>query len=366
MKSIKIYGRLATRTKQGKRSRKLSTRTLSTLSANRTLLLDLDYLSALLSNRTLSSAEIQELIYKLLYASKVSGISIISSNQTKMVGEISANIHIGNIKDTVYTTLLKNPTAKYVVFTDNLSCWGLSNFTSDLYFCTLDTNKRFVFYNNKTGLDFFGRFIRTQKVVNKLGLDALKYMNLQYLYVLLLYLAFKHQKTPMDFELSPEFLSTATGTQLLPHKFYNSAGIGLSLIAEAHKLLSYAFLTKPEYCDYFLFSEEYLTHLPRLQKLLPIDYLLLEKFYAFYKATYAYTLTASANTTDISCTINRKLSAYSHLMANTVPEHPTERRILERLKKRLQVQKIVDKQVSKPSDNSSIDDYVANLLQGMF
>ena len=99
------------------------------------------------------------------------------------------------------------------------------------------------------------------------------------MYILLFYIQFTNQKYFIEFYFDPTFFKNISAKP-----FSKSKGLGLELITNAHKLLSYAFLTKPEFLDYFLLGEisHYSLNLQRLQKLLPLDLQILESMKRAY------------------------------------------------------------------------------------
>jgi hypothetical protein len=171
---------------------------------------------------------------------------------------------------TLYSLAIVEPET-YIVLTDNINFWAICNKASKIYHAIVCKNNNIKLYTDKFGLEYLSGVIRTNKLVNKLRLNTLKYVNLQYLYLLLLYVKFKHAKGEKDFDISDK-------------KYLGASGLGLKMLATAHREISYFFLTKSDIMDVFLFSS--ITHLhlnlKRLLKITNFDVQILSMFASYY------------------------------------------------------------------------------------
>lgn len=287
----KFYRRLRT----GKRCKRLNQRTKKLENDNPLLIVDLTYIEEILeARRAWKTSSLynksNDFLIKRLYdwltaafklVSPV-GILFISEKETEFTKLLNKEIIYQNIKDVIFTLIIQgNITSSICVLSNNLELWALSSSSAKFSFLAVDSNNRLIYYNNKTGLDILSKFIGTYKIINKLKLDSLKFMNLQYLYILLFYIQFTNRKLDTDFYFDKEFFKGKSDN------FLYSNGLGLDLLYSAHKFLSYAFLTKNEFLDYFLLGEasHYSINLQRLQKLLDIDKQILEKLKNIYDKT---------------------------------------------------------------------------------
>lgn len=247
------------------------------------LIIDIDYIELLIKKKlyskhsNISKHKISDIELLNLWLKKALDISLpkniifIAAEKTEFNTKISYPIIYTDIVSYVYNikiqNLLPNP---LVLFSNNITLWSLASKEANLSFLALNTNDRLLYYNNSTGLDILSKFIGTYKIINKLGLHHLKYINLQYLYILLFYIKYSTSIKNSEFYFDGTYYRQSSKIKL---PFLKSHGSGLSLIADAHKFLSYAFLTKPEYLDYFLLgnADHFEIHLQRLQKLLVMD-----------------------------------------------------------------------------------------------
>lgn len=168
--------------------------------------------------------------------------------------------------------------------TNTITVWACCSHTLQHACVALGKDARPLIYTKKTGLDILSRFIGTSKLVNKLGLDDVKYMNLQYLYLLVLYIKFmEHKSSSSKFFFDDKYFRSEKGCE----NFLRSKGKGLEMVAEAHKTLSYVFLTKPDLMDQFLFynTHGFLLHLKRLLKITQFDLTLLSYLSNYYIST---------------------------------------------------------------------------------
>lgn len=160
---------------------------------------------------------------------------------------------------------------RYLILTDNLDFWSICSKKSDIHHCIIVKNNNIRLYTEKFGLEYLSSLIQTNKLVNKLRLSKLKYVNLPYLFLLLLYTKFKQVKANQDFDLSDK-------------SFLGSKGKGLQLLSDSHREISYYFLTKQDMVDIFLFSSgtHFTLNLSRLLKITPFDLTLLGAFANYY------------------------------------------------------------------------------------
>ncbi len=165
---------------------------------------------------------------------------------------------------------------KYIILSDNINFWAICSKKSQIIYSIIGKNNIIKLYTDKFGLEFLSQLIQTNKLINKLRLSKLKYVNLQYLYLLLLYINFKYAKKAQRSYVFPE-----------TSKDIGASGNALKLLSEAHKEISYYFLTKSDLIDIFLFSSttHFVLNLSRLLKIQKFDILLLSKFSTYYNSS---------------------------------------------------------------------------------
>jgi hypothetical protein len=163
--------------------------------------------------------------------------------------------------------------SRYIILSDNIEFWAICSKKSDIHHAVVVKNNNIRLYTDKFGLEYLSSLIQTNKLVNKLRLSKLKYVNLQYLFMLLLYTKFKQVKSNEEFDLSDQ-------------AYLGSKGKGLKLLSEAHKEISYYFLTKIDMVDIFLTSSatHFTLNLSRLLKITPFDLNLMSGFANYYAA----------------------------------------------------------------------------------
>jgi len=168
------------------------------------------------------------------------------------------------------------------VFTNDVLSWSCCVPNSkSISFISYTPENRCVYITDSTVLDYISNHIESNKLINQLRLGLLKYVGLRYTAGLLLFVEFLNSKQT-DFQFNEtEF-----------NNFYGSSGQGLSQLIQAHKYLSYLFLTKPELMQLFFFgnAEALNLHVTRLLKLLDSDRLMLVRFQAFVKGKYSIKL----------------------------------------------------------------------------
>ena len=349
IRSLKFRSSFSTRLRTGKRCRALNTRTKKTEETNPVLLVDLNYLEELVVSKSqfkmssLYNKDINTLVERcyswILSAFKTVspvGVLFTAETETEITKKITQPVIYGNVRNILYTILKKQQIKEPIcILTNNIELWALASPSANVSFMAIDSNNRILYYNNKTGLDIVSRFIGTYKIINKLKLDTLKYLNLQYLYILLFYIKFTEAKQSPDFYFDGTFFKTRN----LSKPFLKSKGFGLELITTSHKFLSYAFLTKPEFLDYFLLgtSGHFSANLNRLQKLLSFDILLLEHMKNIYDHQYQFSLIELPK-------------------ANIQPAMPPEFTFSKKLPEK------INNSLSKPVDTMDVASYVTNLL----
>ena len=175
-----------------------------------------------------------------------------------------------NIVSSLYSLAVTDK-ERYLILSDNLDFWSICSKKSDIHHCIVTKNNNIKLYTEKFGLEYLSSLIQTNKLVNKLRLSKLKYVNLQYLFLLLLYTKFKHVKANEQFDLSDK-------------AFLGSKGKGLQLLSDSHREISYYFLTKQDMAEIFLFSSatHFTLNLSRLLKITPFDLKLLGAFANYY------------------------------------------------------------------------------------
>lgn len=304
MTNLLFRNSFAARYRVGDKRKFISARTKKLLPTEASILiLDLDYFCFLLQSKQQNKKElvnIKEFLLlwintasKTVYPKGIIGVYSDSSVYIEPVINVLNSFSIAVIKEKlpnyIYSGKLSGIlTDPLCIITNNLTVWAISNTAANLFFIAIDSNNRAILYNNTTGLDFFCKFILTNKLMNKLGLHHIKYLNLQYLYLLLLYINFTNSSAERDFFFDSDFILSLNKHKLKNISFSRSNGLGLALLSDAHKFISYAFLTKPEFMDMFLLGNghEYQVHLTRLQKLLPFDIQVLSKLLNFYQLHY--------------------------------------------------------------------------------
>lgn len=283
MSELRFRSSFSVRTRLGTRRKYLNRRTSATTALKEPpiLVIDLAYIEHLLLSRQnrkqskyYNSPNLLPLfeswLYAMLHLVTPSGVLFIAKEQTEFTRQLSYPIIYNNIKDYIYSIRVQNSLSAHLVIASNsIDLWSLSSNSANISFIAIDTNNRLLHYNNKTGLEIVSKFIGTYKIINKLGLANLKYLNLQYLFVLLHYLKITNRSEHPFFFDGQYFRNL----DKYDTPFLKSNGLGLTLVSDAHKFLSYAFLTKPEFLDFFLLGDaaHYELQLQRLVKLLPID-----------------------------------------------------------------------------------------------
>jgi len=350
MNNLKFRTRFSLRLRTGKRAKLLNSRTKKSEKCNPVLIIDLTYIENLLNskkqykNSSLYNKDTDALIQRMyewlssaFNLTTPQGILFTAEKETEFLKLLDKDIMYGNIKNIIFSIITQQSISKPLcILSDNLELWSLSAPSTNLSFLAIDSNNRMIYYNNKTGLDILSKFIGTYKIVNKLGLDSLKYVSLQYLYILLFYIQFTNNKPDTDFYFDNDFFKQFTNKQ-----FSKSNGYGLELITAAHKFLSYAFLTKPEFMDYFLIGEisHYSLNLQRLVKLMYFDVQILDAMKRAYHTKSCPVFISNLTIPSINPILPANFTYY--------PEKITK----------------IDIEVPKTADTiSDIESYVTNLL----
>lgn len=394
----------------GPKRKRISLKTQSQISEDAPILvLDIDYLGFLLTSRQeLKSEPIDVRLFLIQWINAVSvymmpkGIIATYSEFSSFTKEIidiltSFTITIINekITDYIYSMKIKEYfTGPLCLVTNNLTTWAISNNTANLYFAAIDSNNRALVYNNDKGLEFFSRFILTNKIINSLKFDTLRYLNLQYLYILLLFINFTNTSKDSEFFFDSKYLKSLEKHRSRKKSFSRSNGFGLDLIHDAHKTIRYAFLTKPEFMDYFLLNggHEWRLQLKRLQLLVSFDIAILSKLHDFYLLNYQiltipvkpvdYTLTSSfpelrfsvlcsknPNKIEISSEISALVALLRKYTKKYTNEDITIPALLLPEEKRKEFIEIISTSLPEKADNIYIEtteDFVTSLLNGIF
>ena len=160
---------------------------------------------------------------------------------------------------------------KYIILSDNLDFWGICSKKSDIHQALVTKNNNIKLYTDKFGLEYLSSVIQTNKLVNKMRLSKLKYVNLQYLFILLLYTKFKFVRADEDLDLSDK-------------PFLGSKGKALEMLSQSHREISYIFLTKQSLMDIFLTSSatNFILNLSQLLKITLFDVKLMSTFANYY------------------------------------------------------------------------------------
>jgi hypothetical protein len=302
----------------GENNKALNKRVLSTITfTNSILIIDLDYYSVLVDNKLKYSSSfgqkwaaltsgrnnlialqavdaILEPILKLkrlvniqkvlLLCEKFEILSSTGKELYKLFSSVVDSYLICSSPDSVsmiYSLAVKDK-KQYLILSDKINFWAICSKKSDIHICIVGKNNSIKLYSDKFGLEYLSSLIRTNKLVNKLRLSKLKYVNLQYLFLLLLYTKFKFTKAHEEFDLSdPVFLG--------------SKGKGLQLLSDSHKEISYYFLTKKDMMDIFLTSSvtHFTLNLSRLLKINQFDIRLMTGFANYYTAHGIRTLSVN-------------------------------------------------------------------------
>jgi hypothetical protein len=397
---LQFRSSFSVRTRLGSRRKYLNKRTATKQEQNTppVLVIDLDYIYTLLCSRQKSkvskyynSTNLLPLFYiwltSIFKLITPSGILFIAKQENEFTKQFAYSVVYTDIKNYIYTikahNLLSDP---LVIVSNNLELWSISSNSANLSFIAIDTNNRLLHYNNKTGLEIVSKFIGTYKIINKLGLANLKYLNLQYLFILLFYLSITN-KSENDFYFDGTYFRNL---EKHTRPFLKSNGLGLSLVSDAHKFLSYAFLTKPEFLDFFLMgnADHYELQLTRLAKLLPIDIQILNKLKQQYDKTYFPVIVSSPIIPKLTPTLPGELAKYSDIWnkrnrAITYAKQKEMAKLLRKyqtfntyditdlidtlpndLKKDLLASQLTP--TKEKVDTSDIEDYVSNLIAGVF
>jgi hypothetical protein len=251
-----------------------------------------------------------------------------------------------------------------VYLTNSITTWACCSSTLQHGMITFTRNMRPIFYSDKTGLDILSKFINTSKIINKLGLDDVKYVNLQYLYIIMLYIKFlQHNEKDSTYFFDAKYFKQEKGVEY--YDFLRSKGSGLDMIADAHKTLSYIFLTKSDLMDQFLFftTHNFILNLKRLIKITDFDKALMS-----YLSNY-YIL--SDRLTDL--TIQQVTFLSNDLLCNRTKQGITKvvffpdqyDKLLSALKSKTYTQKKPEKlfEVSIASDDKGVEEYVSKILR---
>lgn len=284
---LKFNNRFATNIKIGKRRTLLNKRTILSTYKNpvRYLFIDTLYLEDFLKDKKEPSTALLQLIETTLSTVAPDKVWFIGPKGPILQKSLEVITYNYPLVDFLYTIRAKNllPGSIYVL-TNNILSWGVAPDTRVVFIAATSGN-RIILYNSKTGVEFLSKLIQTNKLLNKIKLETLKYLNLQYLLALLLYIDFSTSKIdksiPFTFDAS-YFKDKST------KKFSKSLGLGLDLLIDAHRFLSYALLTKPEYLDYFFLSDlnHFKLQLSRLLKILDLDIDILTLFKAYCTNNY--------------------------------------------------------------------------------
>lgn len=338
----------STRLRSGKRSKYLNKRTASIPSDSSlppVIVVDLDYIEFLFYSRLssvnslLSKEKIskEKLLYKWLLSVfsliPPGGIIFTSSKETDFSVTLPFEVKICNIKNFLYSVrrgfLLENPLA---VLSNNMELWVLASSSSSMSFIAIDNNNRIIHYKDKTGLDILSKFIGTYKAINKLRLSHIKYVNLQYVFLLIYYVKITYSKKK-DFYFDGLFFSEVKSKK----PFYKSKGLGLDLITEAHKFLSYALLTKPEFLDFFLLHDcqDFELHLKRLLKIIDFDVTVLTAMKIKYDSEIRPRLLKTVSIPNICPTLPNEFKYYNMIWSESNhTTNMTELKALVKLAKR--------------------------------
>ena len=291
----------------GERNKSLNTRVLSSINLdNSILILDIQYYSSFIANKlkysssfgqkwaSLASGQndslslqavdiIFEPIVKLKRLVKIEYIvllcrqnSLLSSLEKEIIKLLNTiaryKLIVFNSISEVYSLAVRDK-QRYLILTDNLDFWAICNKKSDIHHCIIAKNNNIKLYTDKFGLEYLSSIIGTNKLVNKLRLSKIKYVNLQYLYLLLLYVKFKKVKSNQNLDLSDK-------------SYFGSTGMALKLLTDAHREISYYFLTKEDLPEIFLFSSatHFVLNLSRLLKINQFDLTLMSGFANYYAA----------------------------------------------------------------------------------
>ena len=400
MAQLTFRSSFSVRTRLGNRRKYLNKRTASALKilSPPVIIVDVDYFEHLIKSKQKSKVsllynndavypQVHSWLQSILQLTSPAGIIFVAKECNAFCSNFPYPIIYSNLRDLVYTYKVRNILPNHLVIVSNiLDLWVVSSNTANLSFIAIDTNNRLLHYSNTTGLDIVSKFIGTYKIINKLGLSHLKYLNLQYLFIMLFYLKITN-KSPNDFYFDGTYFRT------LPKyskPFLKSNGLGLDLITQAHKFLSYAFLTKPEFLDFFLLgdADHYSLQLSRLLKILPMDMYILRNLKSQYDTLHKPSLLTNLIVPDFRISLKGNLSQYSNIwagknMALSYCEHKAFAKILRRyfaydsyditnllttLPKGLQAdfKKVTPRPESKPADTSDIEDYISNLISGVY
>lgn len=400
MSTLRFRTSFSVRTRLGTRRKYLNRRTSAkeVLSLPPIVVIDLDYIETLLNSRKQSKVskyynaqDLKPLFHSWLntifHLTTPSGVLFIAEKETAFTKHLKYPVVYANIRDYLYSVKVNNLIQNHLcILSNNLELWSLSSNTANLSFLAIDTNNRILHYNNTTGLEIVSKFIGTYKIINKLGLGNLKYMNLQYLFILLHYLKITN-KTDRDFYLDGQYFRNVDKYST---PFLKSNGLGLRLIADAHKFLSYAFLTKPEFLDYFLLgnSDHYELQLSRLAKLLPIDIKVLRSLKQQYDSTAKPQLLPNVEIPNLQPTLDARLSKFHTIWSNTntASSYTENKELAKYLRKyskfsSYDISDLIQSlpqglqtdfkatpvtQKAKSADTSDIEDYVSNLISGVF
>lgn len=170
-----------------------------------------------------------------------------------------------------------------IYVTNSITTWACASTRLNHACILISRDDRAIIYNEKTGLDIVSRFIGTLHIINKLNLDECRNVNLQYLYVLIMFVRFLTEPKCIE----EYFFDSAYYKQVknISRKdFTGRNGKGYRLIEQANKTISYFFFTYEESLDKFLLlqSDDFNKYAMNLKKSIDFDLDLLMHFQRFY------------------------------------------------------------------------------------
>lgn len=251
--------------------------------------------------------------------------------------------------------LLEDKLLIYV--TNSITTWACASLLLHHAFIAIGKDNKALMYNEKTGLDILAKYIGTYRIINKLNLDTYKLLNLQYLFILILFIRFLTQKnTSEEYFFDYTYYHNHGRTN---HKnFLGIHGSGYSLITQANRNLAYFFFTYKESMDKFLFLNvtEFEKHMSSLKRSIDFDSDLLLSFKRFYNKTERLNSIVRAN---IKFTIpNGKIIKYTNKSDDRV------KNIQERLNSLHNIK--TEKQVKIEKESKEDMDSVQRILRELF
>lgn len=178
-----------------------------------------------------------------------------------------------------------------IYVTNSLTTWACASSRLNHACILISRDDRAIIYNEKTGLDILARFVGTLHVINKLNLDICRNVNLQYLYLIIMFI-----RMLTESKKSTEYFFDSVYYKQFKNidrdKFVGRNGKAYDLVTQANRNLSYIFFTFEEALDKFLLlkTNDFHNYVMTLRKSIDFDIDVMCHFQRFYTTKDAITL----------------------------------------------------------------------------